>query len=341
MDAGLLKDDVHFAGGCTPCHGGDDTQTDKDLAHRGKVKRPSEDLSLCGKCHGATAARYSKALHYTTAGFRHVVTKRMNHKEARDYNERVFEQSCRSCHATCGSCHVKAPAVGGISIGLIKGHRFVRRDEGKTCAFCHGGRVYPEYTGDYGGKADVHYQKGMMCMDCHSAGALHGDGRAYRFKEEVKGRPSCRDCHRPGNEERLTTRIAHLRHEGKVSCYGCHSAGEYRHCFECHEGGAQSKADFVLGLSPKNNRTVTTLRLVPTVRDSFKKQGVTMTHYDRLPNYWDAPVHNIRKRTDRTRSCEACHEEKRGFIVKERLIKNGSRSNAGVLYEPRPIPAKP
>ena len=32
------------------------------------------------------------------------------------------------------------PAVSGISLGLIQGHKFIKKNEGKTCAFCHGGR---------------------------------------------------------------------------------------------------------------------------------------------------------------------------------------------------------
>ena len=341
MDRKVIQEDEHFARGCTACHKGNDRAADKEQAHLGKVKRPSDNLATCRECHSQIAATYEKSLHYTTSGFKNVIVQRMSPTEAKHYGEKVFEQSCRSCHASCGGCHVKAPAVGGISIGLIKGHRFVRKDEGKTCAFCHGGRVYPEYTGEYGGRADVHYQKGMMCMDCHKTRAFHGDGTAYRFKEEVRDRPSCRDCHRVGSEAKLTARIAHKKHADKVSCYGCHSAGEYRNCSDCHAGGAESKPGFMLGLSPKNGKQVTTLRLVPTVRDTFAKQGVTMAQFDRLPNYWDTPAHNIRKRTDRTRSCDSCHEAKKGFLVKEQLIKNGSRANSKLLYEPKPIPIKP
>jgi hypothetical protein len=63
-----------------------------------------------------------------------------------------------------------------------------------------------------------------------------------------------------------------------------------------------------------------------------------MENYDALPNYWDSPVHNIRKRTDRTRSCDACHVEKKGFLTREKLIENGSQANRKLLYQPKPIP---
>ena len=42
------------------------------------VKRPSDDLALCGECHEEIAANYKKSLHYTTIGQRNRVVKRMS-----------------------------------------------------------------------------------------------------------------------------------------------------------------------------------------------------------------------------------------------------------------------
>jgi hypothetical protein len=296
-------------------------------------------LALCGECHEETAAKYRKSLHYTTIGQRNRVVKRMSKQETKIFDEKVFKKACNSCHATCGDCHVKSPSIGGISAGLIDKHRFVRRNEGKTCAFCHGGRVYPEYTGEYGGNADVHYQKGMMCMDCHTMDELHGDGKAYALKEEVRDRPRCTDCHEPGSAKKLTGRVGHVIHARNASCQACHSAGDYRNCYDCHiGGGSESKPGFMLGVSPRNHRQITTLRIIPTVRDSFEKVGIKQERFDALPNYWDSPVHNIRKRTNRTRNCDRCHEDRKGFLTQKMLIKNGSKANLDLLFEPLPIP---
>ena len=302
------------------------------------VKRPSNELALCGECHREIAANYKKSLHYTTIGQRNRVIKRMSKEEAKIFDEKVFEKSCRSCHASCGDCHVKSPAIAGVSLGLINKHKFVRKDEGKTCAYCHGGRVYPEYTGEYGGNADVHYQKGMMCMDCHTMDELHGDGKAYQLKEEVRDRPRCTDCHEPGREVKLTARVGHLKHSGNASCYACHSAGEYRNCFNCHGGHSEAKPGFYIGTSPRNHREITTLRIIPTVRDTFKPFGIKQAHFDALPNYWDAPIHNIRKRTERTRNCDTCHEDRKGFLTMETLLKDSSRVNLELIKKPKPIP---
>ncbi len=337
VDAAFLEKDTHLALGCVSCHRGDNSVVSKEDAHRGLVKRPSDDPSLCGQCHAEIAAAYGKSLHYTTAGQRHGVSGRFSPAERRRFDEKVFAQSCRSCHASCGDCHVKGPAVSGISIGLLAGHKFIRRDEGRTCGACHGGRVYPEYTGEYGGRPDVHYQRGMLCMDCHTKTELHGDGTAYQSKMEVKGKPDCRKCHPGRAEKRIGMRIAHEGHRGKASCQACHAAAPYRQCTNCHAGqGAASRPGFILGRSPRDGK-LTTLRLVPTVRDTFTAAGIAMEAYDALPNYWDSPVHSIRKKTDRTRSCDTCHGERKDFLTKETLLPGGARANGQLPYLPGPI----
>ncbi|HOJ14275.1 MAG TPA: cytochrome c3 family protein [Deltaproteobacteria bacterium] len=302
------------------------------------VKRPSDNPLSCAPCHAGIAADYAKSLHFTSAGQRHGVIPRFSAKEVALFDKKVFEQSCRSCHASCGSCHVKSPPVMGISLGLIKGHAFVKKDEGKTCAFCHGGRVYPEYTGEYSGVTDVHYQKGMMCVDCHTKTEMHGDGRRYLTKQDVRQRPTCTTCHKDiSSGKKLRVSVAHEEHRGKVSCYGCHAAGQYRNCSDCHGGEAKASPGFILGKNPRNTKEITTLRLIPTVRDTFAKAGIVQERYDRVPNYWNTPAHTIRKRTDRTQSCDACHTEKKYFLTVEGLPKDGSRANRGLIHAPGPI----
>lgn len=337
VDKQVLQEDPHFSEGCPSCHGGNEKAANREGAHKGLVKRVG-DLKACSTCHEDVVKTYGKSLHYTAAGLRHGVSGRFSKKELAVFDEKVFQRSCRSCHATCSDCHVKSPAVGGVSTGLLKGHRFVKRDDGKTCALCHGGRVYPEFTGDYGGSADIHYQKGMTCLDCHKKAQFHGTGVAYTSKNNVKERPSCANCHKPGSEKTEKAKAAHGQHDKKVSCYACHSGGQYRNCYDCHLGkGATSRPGFYLGLSPRDGNTVTTLRLIPTVRSTFKDAGIAMETFDAVPNYWDAAVHNIKKRTDRTRSCEVCHDEKEGFLTKGILIKNGAKANEKLLYVPKSI----
>lgn len=301
-------------------------------------KRPSDDLAVCGQCHGVIAKTYGTSLHYTTAGLKHGVSARFSKDETKTFGEKVFQNACNSCHASCGDCHLRSPTIGGVSAGLLQGHKFVKRDEGKTCALCHGGRVYPEFTGEYGGTPDVHYQKGMVCLDCHTKSESHGDGTVQASRHERKERPSCTKCHPAGKEKSEKSKTAHAQHGSKLSCTACHSAAPYRNCFNCHLGkGAEAKPLFLLGRNPRHPETVTTLRLIPTVRDTFASAGISMESFDALPNYWDTVPHNIKKRTDRTRSCDACHEEKEGFLTKDTLIPGGSKANEKLVVVPRSL----
>jgi hypothetical protein len=304
---------------------------DKNEAHAGLVKRPSDDPATCATCHEGIAKTYKLSLHYTTGGMKGV-SGRFSEAETKIFDAQVFEQSCRVCHASCGDCHVKSPIVSGVNLGLMEGHKFVRKDESKTCALCHGGRVYPEFTGEYGGVPDVHYQKGMLCTDCHTATQLHGDGKVYASRRDVEAKPTCLQCHntKEGSEKAVS---AHRDHVGWVSCSSCHSAAPYRNCSSCHVGeGATSSPGLFLGKNPRNPKEVATLRLVPAVRDTFKKVGISQANFDSMPNYWDTYPHNIKKRTDRTRECAVCHEEKTYFLKEEMLIKGGSEANKKLIF---------
>jgi len=122
-----------------------------------------------------------------------------------------------------------------------------------------------------------------------------------------------------------------------VSCYGCHSGSAYRNCNDCHGGHAAASPGMILGRSPRDKKVLTTLRLIPTVRDTFAPAGIKMEHFDAVPNYWDTPAHNIKKRTDRTRKCDACHVDRKNFLTKETMIKNGAKANEDLIFVPKAI----
>src|SRR3989442_10730251 len=60
------------------------------------------------------------------------------------------------------------------------------------------GHVYSEQT------HDVHFDRGMACIDCHTEREVHGDGQVYRKRHyEVELR--CETCH--GTPDRLATGV--------------------------------------------------------------------------------------------------------------------------------------
>jgi hypothetical protein len=85
---------------------------------------------------------------------------------------------------TCATCH-----AGGNRIGLT----FTGRMEAPARY-----DVYPQdlehghtYTNQV---ADIHYEKGMVCIDCHTINEIHGDGNLY-VKKNYQLEIRCQVCH--------------------------------------------------------------------------------------------------------------------------------------------------
>jgi hypothetical protein len=132
----------------------------------------------------------------------------------------------------CAACHVlyendgrytgRDQAIAPSVKGYPATHRFTKRIPDEQCLHCHNGNhVGGDYVGlfehDYhsayrsplvGGKPlprvygmdqhhlakDIHAEKGLLCIDCHTRGAVMGDGKIYSYEMEVPKR-SCSDCH--------------------------------------------------------------------------------------------------------------------------------------------------
>ncbi len=139
----------------------------------------------------------------------------------------------------CAACHIVYSDTGtyeGTDKAIPKDqkdrprfHRITSKIPESQCIRCHnrGGRTGVSYIGTMeagpygtpwtkeGGKqsqlhgqnydhltADVHYTKGMTCIDCHTKRDLHGDGNMYT-KREYAVEVECTDCH--GTMERGTS----------------------------------------------------------------------------------------------------------------------------------------
>lgn len=130
---------------------------------------------------------------------------------------------CMSCHAkTCDRCHA-------YQEGDIWKYSVDRAQDMKTCLGCHGKEALIFMLGEKMGKPDVHIQKGMVCVDCHDAVDVHGDGKTYPSMR-VSGaiRASCENCH-----DLDTSVEAHAIHREKVACDACH-VGFNLSCVNCH-----------------------------------------------------------------------------------------------------------
>jgi hypothetical protein len=97
------------------------------------------------------------------------------------------------------------------------------------CLECHARQQAIMKIDRAANQEDVHFAKGMKCMDCHSAREIHGDGVEYiSLKQPGAMDTKCEKCHlsvKPSDShtvhgERLDCKACHVRHV--VSCTNCH-----------------------------------------------------------------------------------------------------------------------
>lgn len=90
---------------------------------------------------------------------------------------------------------------------------------------------------------DVHRDSGMGCMDCHSSGDVHGDGKAYASMMDPGAIDAkCQNCH---NENALAKNTYHTMHMSTVDCSTCHMQTVVA-CYNCH---FDSEANHIAKLS--------------------------------------------------------------------------------------------
>lgn len=131
---------------------------------------------------------------------------------------------CSACHvlyAEDGLSKSADPTISKSEPGHAEIHAITTRIPDSQCLWCHnngGARVGLSYVGlavtnpilgpheaaplektAYGvkvmhTKADIHYRRGIGCIDCHDSVDLHGDGNIYSHQEDQVG-IRCTSCH--------------------------------------------------------------------------------------------------------------------------------------------------
>jgi hypothetical protein len=166
---------------------------------------------------------YEKSLHYTNRGLEYWYSK--DHGGLESITGIPFSKlSCDGCHVrSCDTCHVKE--VQGKPVYSLA----TARSEA-ACAKCHdiqGLTFARQNPGDK--SADVHYARGMNCVDCHSAREIHGDGISYDSMQAAGAMDArCESCHAD-----LSRCPSNAVHKGKVDCVACH-VREVSSCYNCH-----------------------------------------------------------------------------------------------------------
>lgn len=114
----------------------------------------------------------------------------------------------------CLHCHNRGGRTGVSYIGTMEADPYgspFKADGGKQ------NKLHGKYYNHL--QKDIHYERGMMCIDCHASRELHGDGNIYGKKEQAV-EIRCQSCHGTvDSRSTLTTawgnKIDNLRIEGQ------------------------------------------------------------------------------------------------------------------------------
>ncbi len=216
---------------------------------------------------------YNKSLHYTNRGISFIYSKEHGGLE-RLTGLSAEEMNCTQsrCHVrSCDDCHAKQ--VGEKS--------FYSVEQSRTEAACQ--KCHPVAKDD----PDVHYRRGMKCMDCHTSREIHGDGIEYlTYMQPGFFDAKCENCHTS-----LSPSPSHTVHQGKLDCVPCH-VRDVPTCINCHidtrrAGGKETsiRLQNMLFLVNHNGKVKlanflsyvygnkTMITLAPTFPHSLKKEG--------------------------------------------------------------------
>ncbi len=257
---------------------------------------------------------YQASLHYTNKGLSYIYSKEQGGLE-RLTGKSAEEMGClkASCHATtCDVCH-------GKDVNGLKSYTLDTATLYSACKKCHGDLAE--------NNPDVHFAKGLKCMDCHTSREIHGDGKEYNtYLQPGFFDANCKKCHGT-----VTASESHTIHGEKVDCNACHMT-EGTTCLNCHletrmAGGKGPQIPLKnMAFLVNHNGKVTLANMI-----SYVYGNKTMITFAK--NF----SHTIRKEG---RTCKECHQTETVNRMKDgsfRLVKweNDSMVNAtGVIPVP-------
>ena len=266
------------------------------------------DFEGCEMCHPAVAANFATSIHYNAYGMKGEYERGAAGHFGLDMDTIYEEVKCANCHVTtCTKCHI------GYKPEMGHGDECVNITI-DTCDPCHLTKQTATFIGDLpkhkgkGPHADIHYEKGLICTDCHSSEEMHGDGNIYAHQMEAVT-TACEDCHSsPGkvvkgmNVTQYSLDIpSHKIHDATLDCTACHVGWSLR-CVNCHLDTLESEGKKV------TDGVVTDEFYLAKASDGKIKPFLKMTASygdETHTGYGEWMTHTI---TDKAKDCAFCHE---------------------------------
>lgn len=167
---------------------------------------------------------YETSLHYTNRGLEYWYAKEQGGLE-RITGIPFSDLPCTRCHVrSCDTCH-KKDKDGKAAYSLEP----VRSQD--VCQNCHNIASMADLKKNpVSPTADVHFKKGMKCLDCHTAREVHGDGTPYNSIQDPGALDTrCENCHKAEDLKCPGLQV----HKGKLDCNACH-VRDLPSCYNCH-----------------------------------------------------------------------------------------------------------
>jgi hypothetical protein len=165
---------------------------------------------------------YDKSLHSSSRGLMYWYAKENGGLE-RITGIPFTQLACNNCHVrSCDTCHAEGDAK------KMSYSTATARSEA-ACSKCHDMKSRKAALRNPNSPdSDVHFAKGMKCMQCHTAREVHGDGIEYTSLHAPGAMDArCENCH--PSVKCAAGRI----HGGKLDCNACH-ARDVNSCYNCH-----------------------------------------------------------------------------------------------------------
>jgi len=260
-------------------------------------------LAFCLTSVAFTQAKFSTSVHAMRPG-KNDAYKKANGGMELITNIPMTALACPMCHSTTekypdGSAINAATYAPGCNDchDLTKGTTV---DE-QTCINCHNRQSYERTAYP---NVDVHKNKGMTCIACHTKAELHGDdGVAYvSLKQAGAVKVKCEDCH-----ANLSSSVSHTTHAGKVDCAACHAVGVLT-CAGCH---------FETVIATGKNRAINQIKNYRLLvkKDGEVRLGGLMSHtYNGKTNFIISSYHS-HAITKNATTCTDCHANMGGTIA--------------------------
>lgn len=175
-----------------------------------------------GYINSQTEKLFETSLHYTRAGADYWYCEENGGFES--ITKMRISEDCLNCHAkenASGTTIIHSKYTPSCADCHEKNNSKIISDD--VCRNCH-----THQMAEMSVYKDVHREKGMICIDCHTKSDVHGNGLQLRSIYEGAIEKTCETCH-----ENIKQSRSHTVHSEKLDCSACHIESQVT-CFNCH-----------------------------------------------------------------------------------------------------------